>query len=324
MNNSDLRSYLDSNHIAYDLDVDLKKKTWIHRGGLAGIYITPSNSNDLESLIIYCYRNNIEFLLVGYTSNIYILNSCNIPVVISTIKCRNYVVEENIVYCEAGVAVVHLSKQLVQQGYMGFEYLTALPGTIGAALVNNSSCKSNSISELLIRAKVVLSDGTIRYFKREDFKYDFRTSIFKNAEKQGVIVSAELSLRKGNIDELIKISKDNIEDRNRYLGSNSKSLGCTVNRCFINGNMPLWLSLLSRLFSLVVRLFIRSRYRRRELVKNFICWLSGYQSIAPYINPNSIIIFMWLDEEADNQFPRYLEFMKKVYKTDKVEIQIIK
>ena len=32
---------------------------------------------------------------------------------------------------------------------------------------------------------------------------------------------------------------------------------------------------------------------------------------------------MWLDDDADAQFSNYLEFMRKVYKTDKVEIEII-
>ena len=32
---------------------------------------------------------------------------------------------------------------------------------------------------------------------------------------------------------------------------------------------------------------------------------------------------MWTDEKADSAFPRYLEFMKKVYKTDKMEIEVI-
>ena len=288
--NSHIKSYLDANRIPYEINVDLKKKTWIHRGGIAGIYITPESSEELEKVVLFLYRNNIKFLLVGHTSNIYILNSCNIPVVISTIKCRNYIVKDNKVYCEAGVGVIQLSKQMIQNGYKGFEYLTGLPGTVGAALVNNSSCKSNSISELLIIAKVVLSDGTIKYFNKEDFKYDFRTSIFKNAEIQGVILSAELLLQQGNIDELTKISKDNIEDRNRYLGHNSKNLGCTVNRCFINGDMPMWIQFFSRLYSIIIRLSVGSRYKRRELVKNFICWISGYKSVAPYINSNSIII----------------------------------
>ena len=324
MMNSDLRLYLESSNIAYEVCVDMRKKTWIKRGGIAEVYITPSNSDELESLVLFLYSNNIKFLLVGHTSNIYILNSCNIPVVVSTVRCRKFEIKDDKVICESGVGVIHLSKQMILQGYQGFEYLTGLPGTIGAALVNNSSCKSNSISDILLSARVVLNDGTIKIFTKDDFKFEFRSSIFKKSEIEGTIVSIQLCVQKGKVEYLTKISEDNIKERESSLGMNSKNLGCTVNRCFINGNMPIGISLASRLYSIFIRLFVKSRYRRCELVKNFICTLSGYRSVAPYINANSVIIFMWLDSEADNQFPRYLEFMEKVYKTDRIEIQVIR
>ena len=58
-------------------------------------------------------------------------------------------------------------------------------------------------------------------------------------------------------------------------------------------------------------------------LKNYICNISGYSEVAPYISDINPIIYLWHDEEADKQFPKYLEFMKKVYKTDKVEIEVI-
>ena len=131
--NNSLKYYLDSNHIPYEINVDLKKKTWIHRGGIAALFITPMNSNELEKLVSYLYSKNVKFLLVGHTSNIYIVNECNISVVVSTIKCRNFTIEGNQIYCEAGVGVIKLAKQMITHGYKGFEYLTGLPGTIGAA-----------------------------------------------------------------------------------------------------------------------------------------------------------------------------------------------
>ena len=55
-----------------------------------------------------------------------------------------------------------------------------------------------------------------------------------------------------------------------------------------------------------------------------ICTLTGYKSIAPYVSLKNPIIFSWIDEGADTAFPLYLEFMMKVYKTDKTEIEIIR
>lgn len=322
--NSHIKSYLDANRIQYDINVDLKKKTWIHRGGLADIFITPSSSNELEIVARFLYTYNIKFLLVGHTSNIYILNECNIPVVVSTVKCRSYHVEKGKIYCEAGVGVINLSKQMVFLGIKGFEYLTGLPGTIGAALVNNSSCKSNSISQLLVTAKVVLHDGTVKIFTKEDFKFDFRNSVFKKGDIIGTIVSAVLEAMPGDSKTLQKIAKENDEERKRILEGPYQNLGCTVNRCFINGPMPLLLRITLRLTSLILRCVCCSNDKKKEIQKRVLCYISGYYSIVPYVSSINPIIFRWVDEGADAAFPLYLEFMSKVYKTDKLEIEVIK
>lgn len=57
--------------------------------------------------------------------------------------------------------------------------------------------------------------------------------------------------------------------------------------------------------------------------KNFLCYIAGYKNLAKYISDKNKIVYMWLDDDADAQFSNYLEFMRKVYKTDKVEIEII-
>ena len=236
-----LTKYLDTQKIQYETHVDLKKRTWIHRGGIAGIYISPASADELETIVSFLYSEDISFLLIGHTSNLYILNECNIPVVVSTAKCRYFQIEDGQLFCEAGVGVINLSKQMIKQGIKGFEYLTGLPGTIGAALVNNSSCRENSISELLVSARVVLKDGSIKIFLPEDFKYEFRNSVFKKHEVEGTIISAVLKVTLGDAAKMQQMAEENDQDRARRLEGHTKNLGCTVNRCFINGRMALWL-----------------------------------------------------------------------------------
>lgn len=324
MVNERLKTYLDFVKIPYQTNVDLKKKTWIHRGGIAGIFISPINSSELERVVSFMYKEEISFLLIGYTSNIYILNGCDIPVVVSTIKCRNYSVENGLLFCEAGVSVINLSKQMIRQGFKGFEYLTGLPGTIGAALVNNSSCRENSISDLLISAKVVLKDGSVMRFLPEDFKFEFRNSAFKKRNIEGTIISAIFKVQPGNVDLMEKIADLNDKDREKRLEGYAKNLGCTVNRCFVNGSMSLWLRTMLFINALVIRLYSMTEEERLDQRKRLICTLTGYKSIIPYVSSKNPIIFRWLDEGADEVFPLYLEFMRKVYKTDKIEIEIIK
>lgn len=316
-------NFLNSQGIAYELSVDLKTKTWIRRGGIADIFITPKSASELENVAKYLYANNIKFQLLGHTSNVYILNTTNIPVVVSTRLCNKYEIQDDSIYCEAGASVITLSRNMLAYGIKGFEYLTGLPGTIGAALVNNSSCKTNSIADLLISAKVLLKHGEIKTYYPDDFGYAFRTSVLKRKEIEGTIISAILRLDYGDISNLQEIAKTNDEERAIILEGYKHNLGCTMNSCFINGSMPPILRLL---------LFVQTRFYRligfkEEIIKDrrkmLLCNLTGYKSIVPYVSSKNPIIFMWLDDRADQAFPKYLEFMRKVYKTDKVEIEII-
>lgn len=321
--NSCIISFLDTSRILYETNVDLKKKTWIHRGGVADIFITPSNSDELETLVRFLYTNDIKFLLIGHTSNIYILNECNLPVVVSTVKCRSFKLDRENIYCEAGVGVINLSKQMIKNGVCGFEYLTGLPGTIGAALVNNSSCKSNSISILLRSARVILKDGSVKVFTPEDFKFEFRDSVFKKGDIEGTIISVNLKAELGDSEEMRKISIENDNERDRLLEGYANNLGCTVNRCFVNGRMPLYLRVILSLHHIYSKIAHQSEPVQLEQKKKILCHLTGFKTIVPYVSSKNPIIFRWLDNGADGAFPLYLEFMKKVYKTDKVEIEVI-
>lgn len=315
--------FLTFNSISYEENVNLKKKTWIHRGGMCRLFIIPINSSQLENLVQFLYQHEFKFQLLGHTSNVYILNSTNIPIIVSTMKCNKYEVIDKQIYCEAGAGVIRLSNDMINQGIRGFEYLTGLPGTIGAAICNNSSCKENSISGLLISAEVMLSNGQKVTMTAEDMDFKFRTSVFKEKRIEGTILRATLRAERDDADKLMKIAYENNEERKRILEGHAKNLGCTVNRCFINGKMPLRYSIPSRIFYGLLKICRVNESYRRKLSKNFLCFISGYNSIARYISNINGIIFVWHDEGADKQFPRYLEFMRKVYKTDKVEIEVI-
>ncbi len=164
--------------IEYNINIDLSKKTWIKRGGHASYFVCPSDASQLEVVASFLYQNMIPHLVMGSSSNIYILNTTDIPVVVSTLKCNKYTIKNGFIECECGVQVSKLAKQMVEYGINGFEYLTKLPGTVGAAIYNNSSCKSNSISELLIDVDLLSPQG-MRKMSADDFHFDFRTSDLK-------------------------------------------------------------------------------------------------------------------------------------------------
>ena len=319
--NTDLLDFLLESNIEYKLNVVFKKKTWIHRGGIAEVYILPKNALQLEDLVRFLYKKSIRFLLVGHTSNIYILNSTNIPVVVSTIKCRNYEINEDHIICEAGVGVINLSTKLINEGVEGFEYLTCLPGTIAAAVINNSSCKSNSISKLLISADVILKDGTKATFSPSDFGFSYRSSLLKRKEIEGTIISVVLKKNVGDSEYLRKEAIINATDRKQRLDGAAKNLGCTVNRIFSLGRMPLFYLFIKMVILLFCKLS-NNVNKQNKWINKILTSLSHCKQAYPYISQKNVIVFLWLDEGADAAFPVYLEYMRKVYRTDKMEIEV--
>ena len=177
-----IKEFLSENNISYDENVSLASKSWIKFGGIASLWISPKTVSELEEVCRYLYGNNIAYDLVGQTSNIFFHSTYNPQVVVSTVKVNGYSIEGNILTCDCGCNVMRLAKEMLAEGYAGFYGLVGLPGTVASAAVNNAGCFSCSISEMLISADVLMPNGTIKIFKRDDFGYEKRSSKFKRGE----------------------------------------------------------------------------------------------------------------------------------------------
>lgn len=321
---NNVQAFLDINHIFYEKNVDLKKRTWIHRGGTANLFVSPKSEKELSVIVSYLYKHNIQFLLTGHTSNLYIPNTTNIPIVISTAKCQSYSLKGELLYCEAGVSVIKLSNQLIKQGIKGFEYLTGLPGTVSAALINNSSCKTNSISNLLISAKVLIKTGDIVEWTSDDFEFSFRSSILKRKEIEGCILSVFLKAQKGDVEELTKIAEANKLNRKNRLDGNAQNLGCIFDEPYCLGPMKTKYKIAELTIRAVGKIFKASNVKINTVTCKVLCKMSHCEEALPYISRKNKMIFIWHDDEADKAFSVYCRFMNEVYRTNKLEIEVIK
>lgn len=321
---NDIQTFLDNNHIHYEKNVDLKKRTWIHRGGIANLFISPNNEQELSVIVSYLYKHNVQFLLIGHTSNLYVLNTTDLPIVISTAKCQAYTLKGETLHCEAGVGVTKLSNQLLKKGIKGFEYLTGLPGTVSAALVNNSSCKTNSLSDLLISAKVLLKTGEIVEWTSNDFEFSFRSSILKRKEIEGCILSVFLKAQKGDAEELYKIAEANKLNRKNRLDGNAQNLGCVFDEPYCLGLMKTKYKIVEFTIRAIGKMFKASNVKINEATYKVLCKMSHCEEALPYISRKNVLVFIWHDDGADKAFSVYCRFMNEVYRTNKLEIEVIK
>jgi UDP-N-acetylmuramate dehydrogenase len=86
----------------------------------------------------------------------------------------------------------------VKQGFGGTENLSLIPGTVGAAPVQNIGAYGVELKEILLQLDAMnIQDGRIRTFTNAECQFGYRDSVFKNALKhQYIILSVVFQLTK--------------------------------------------------------------------------------------------------------------------------------
>lgn len=312
-----LKDFLVNSRIPFEEKILLSKKTWIKTGGVCTYWITPISVLQLTEVCRFLYVNNVSFDIIGQTSNIYFHPSYNPQVVVSTIRVNGYSIEGDMLICDCGVSVIRLAKACMAAGYAGFYGLVGLPGTVAAAVANNAGCFNCSISSMLIGADVLMPDGTVKSFAKEEFGYKKRSSKFKRGEVRGVVLSVKLKLQKAeSIEEEFKKSEKTKQYRKIHQEGYANNLGSIYARKKLRRNFENLLSLVAEKFVEVVG------GSNPVLVKKYtLLRLYGYRDLEHYISEKNINIFIWRDDNSEQAFERYKQFMSKVFRVLEIEIE---
>jgi UDP-N-acetylmuramate dehydrogenase len=313
----DLLLYLKEKEIPFEENIPLSKKTWIKTGGFCAYWITPRTIEELSALCKYLYANDISFDLVGQTSNIFFHSTYHPKVVVSTVKVNSYNLSGGVVICDCGVNVMRLAKELMAEGYVGFYGLVGLPGTVASAAVNNAGCFDCSISSMLLSADVLMPDGTVQTIHKEDFGYEKRSSKFKRGEMKGIVLSVKLKLQKAdNVEEEYKKSEETKLYRKTKQEGPKQNLGSVFAVLKRKRNVKNELALLLSKVADLCHILPQKRAYKKALLT-----LYGYTDLNNYISDKQLNTFVWRDEEAEQKFVRYKEFMGKVFKDLTIEIE---
>lgn len=307
-------------NIPFEENISLKEKTWIRTGGVVSLWITPINTEQLVKSISVMEKFGEEFELTGYTSNIYYLDEYNPRVIISTIKIKDYKDTDEYIDVSCGCSVSILSHYCVDRGYIGYSGLVNLPGTVGAAICNNSSCFGCSISEHVVDATFYNTETHhVQILRQEDFGFQYRNSKLKTKELKGVIISVRLSKFIGSIKEekakaynAIKIRKETQEPAAFTLGS--VYAGLTPKKDIRGFLIHIGGGKLLKLF----RVYSKSRYIKMVL------FLYGYKDLIEFVSLKVINTFKWLPNRCETyeKFQRYQAFVKKAFVSPRLEIEI--
>lgn len=326
-----IRNFLNDKEIGYEEKVPMSQKTWIHRGPIVPFFIYPDNKEQLKEIILFFSANGIRYKIVGHTSNLYFKPTYIIDAIISTSKLSSFYEKDGNIICNAGVNISKLSQYAVNKGYSGFEGLVGLPGTVGAAVVNNSGCFNCVVSDLVVSVNALVKEqkGTILEtdLKAEDLGFQHRSTSIKRGEYDAILLEIKLKIYKAdNLEELKKVALMNIEKRRITQEGKANNLGS-----IFSGYKPRPISLFTfGLKNLINVLIFRVRNHFCNQDSDFmhnrnriILGLYGYKDIVTYVSPKNMNCFIWKDNNADMAFDRYIEFMHKYADCGKLEIEIL-
>lgn len=202
-------------------NISLKNYNTFHLDVTAGKFIEVFSE---EELIQFCGSSlkSPGFLVLGGGSNILLMRDQDIVLKISIYGIDQVEEKEEYVYIRAGAGVIwnELVNYSVEKNLGGIENLILIPGTVGAAPMQNIGAYGQELKDTFHSLNALhLDNCKVRTFLKNDCNFGYRTSIFKNELKNQIIISSvTLKLKKNPFPDLSYSSVKELIEKENLLG----------------------------------------------------------------------------------------------------------
>ena len=180
---------------------NLQKFNTLAVPALAQYFVSVKTDDELREALAFARTENLPLLLLGGGSNIVL--RADFPGLVVQIKSQGKeVVNENDEFVWLKVAAGENWHQLVEysldNALYGLENLSLIPGSVGAAPIQNIGAYGVEVKELVAELSALnIRSGLSVTFTNESCQFGYRDSIFKQSLKdQYVITSVTFRLRK--------------------------------------------------------------------------------------------------------------------------------
>ena len=207
------------------LDEKLSKYSWFNIGGPAEILFRPSDKEQLKHFLIDL-KDSHKITCLGAGSNTLFRDGGVKGVVIKLGSNFSFIKKLDDINIEVGAATLDkvLSTYTAENSIAGFEFLSCIPGSIGGAIIMNSGCYGQNISDVLISINVIDFNGREREIKKDDIKFFYRETSLPN---ELIITSAKLKGVNENSQKIFNKIKRYQEEKKNTQPSRIKTCGST-------------------------------------------------------------------------------------------------
>lgn len=185
----------------------MKEHTTFKVGGEAKYFSSPSEINELISLIKFAKENNIEYFILGKGSDLLVSDSGFAGLIISTKNFSNIsLLNETTLEVGAGLKMRDISDFALENNLTGFEFAAGIPGSLGGAVFMNAGAYDGEMKDVLVSVKVLEANLNVKELDLSELDFSYRFSNIN--EKKRIVLSAKISLKKGEYEKI----KEKVEE----------------------------------------------------------------------------------------------------------------
>lgn len=182
-------------------DINLKPFNTFGIEAQANYFAQIHSKHELQELLSEKSMRNLDKIILGQGSNLLFTRDYPGLVIQNVIKGIEVLSEDNKhIYLQVGAGENwhELVLYCIQHNYYGIENLSLIPGTVGAAPIQNIGAYGVELKDVFFQLEAMnLEDGSIRSFKNEECRFAYRDSVFKQEYKNKyAILSVILRLNK--------------------------------------------------------------------------------------------------------------------------------
>lgn len=233
----------------------MKKYTSFKVGGNADLLIKVKDVKELMYTIKIADKYYLPVTVIGNGSNILVRDN-GITGIVIKIEFDNIEIDRQrdfaIVTVGAGVKLMRLAQELLNEGISGFEFASGIPGTIGGAVKMNAGAYGTEMKDIVISTKCLdlnkngkptrknniddieitelgsnIDENNIVELNNKEQEFRYRNSIFSN--KKYIILETKLKLPYRNKEE-IKAKMEELNKSRKEKQPDLPSAGSTFKR----------------------------------------------------------------------------------------------
>ncbi len=233
----------------------MKKYTSFKVGGNADILVKVKDVKELMHAIKIADKYYLPVTIIGNGSNILVKDNGISGIVIKIEFDKIEIDKQNdfaIVTVGAGVKLMRLAQELLNNGISGFEFASGIPGTIGGAVRMNAGAYGSEMKDIVINTKCLelkkdnrpirkdniddieitengnnIDENNIIELDNKEQEFRYRNSVFRN--KKYIVLETKLKLPYGNKED-IKAKMDEFSKMRKEKQPDLPSAGSTFKR----------------------------------------------------------------------------------------------